>query len=213
MRAVPDGEQPVERAMQEVDYGRRGKGYIFGAFQPASGEAFTRDYARRTIANWVDFLGLAEDWIPPEIAHVYAILDNLNVHRATDVLFFSLAHPRWEFVFQPKVAAYLNLIEARPSSHRDAAWRETTTRSYHHRAPGPSARRPNAAGGASVSGTERTALGDRAAGRQPPVCPRVLVRAPRVAVDARRGRGTARGKPRVGPIRLRRIAAQSRRAA
>jgi hypothetical protein len=24
---------------------------------------------------------------------------------------FSLAHPRWEFVFQPKYAAYLNLIE------------------------------------------------------------------------------------------------------
>ena len=29
----------------------------------------------------------------------------------TDVLLFALAHPRWEFVFQPKYAAYLNLIE------------------------------------------------------------------------------------------------------
>lgn len=28
-----------------------------------------------------------------------------------DVLLFNLAHPRWEFVFQPKYAAYLNLIE------------------------------------------------------------------------------------------------------
>jgi hypothetical protein len=28
-----------------------------------------------------------------------------------DVLLFALAHPRWEFVFQPKYAAYLNLIE------------------------------------------------------------------------------------------------------
>jgi hypothetical protein len=27
------------------------------------------------------------------------------------VLLFALAHPRWEFVFQPKYAAYLNLIE------------------------------------------------------------------------------------------------------
>ena len=39
------------------------------------------------------------------------IVDNLNAYRATDVLLFSLAHPRWEFVFQPKYAAYLNLIE------------------------------------------------------------------------------------------------------
>ena len=42
---------------------------------------------------------------------VYAILDNLPAHRATDVLLCALAHPRWEFVFQPKYAAYLNLIE------------------------------------------------------------------------------------------------------
>jgi hypothetical protein len=42
---------------------------------------------------------------------VYAIVDNLNVHYATDVLLFSLGHPRWEFVFTPKYAAYLNLIE------------------------------------------------------------------------------------------------------
>jgi hypothetical protein len=41
----------------------------------------------------------------------YPIIDNSNTHRASDVLLFSLQHPRWEFVFQPKYAAYLNLIE------------------------------------------------------------------------------------------------------
>jgi hypothetical protein len=113
VRALPDPQErrPAERAKQEVDYGRRGKGYIFGAFLPATGEALTRPYAGRTIVNWVDFLEHVEDWIPPEAAQVYAILDNLNVHRATDVLLFSLAHPRWQFVFQPTYAAYLNLIE------------------------------------------------------------------------------------------------------
>jgi hypothetical protein len=113
VRALPDpaGQRPAERAKQEVDYGRRGKGYIFGAFKPADGEAFTKDYDRRTIANWVDFLEQVDTWLPSEIARVYAIVDNLNVHRATDVLLFCLAHPRWEFVFQPTSAAYLNLIE------------------------------------------------------------------------------------------------------
>ena len=42
---------------------------------------------------------------------MYGIVDNLPMHRAPDVLLFSLAHPRWELVFQPKYAAYLNLIE------------------------------------------------------------------------------------------------------
>jgi hypothetical protein len=50
-------------------------------------------------------------WIPRTAERVYAILDNLRSHRTTDVLLFRLAHPRWEMVFQPKYAAYLNLIE------------------------------------------------------------------------------------------------------
>jgi hypothetical protein len=29
------------------------------------------------------------------------VMDNLNTHTAPDVLLFALAHPRWEFVFQP----------------------------------------------------------------------------------------------------------------
>ena len=71
--------------------------------RPATGEAVTETYAGRTTANWVDFLGGVE--------RVDAVVDNLNLHSATDVLLFALAHPRWEFVFQPKYAAYLNLIE------------------------------------------------------------------------------------------------------
>lgn len=102
---------PPARAQQELDYGRRGKGYVFGAFRPWIGAAFTHSYAGRTTANWIDFLEKVDGWIPAQVEHVYAIVDNLSIHRATDVLLFSLAHPRWEFVFQPKYAAYLNLIE------------------------------------------------------------------------------------------------------
>ena len=102
----------AERAKQEIDYGRRGvAGYVFGALQPATGKAFTLTYERRTTSNWVDFLGAVEAWIDPEVGRVYAVLDNLNIHSAPDVLLFSLLQPRWEFVFQPKYAAYLNLIE------------------------------------------------------------------------------------------------------
>jgi transposase len=102
---------PRGRATQEVDYGRRGKGYIFGAFKPADGEALTAPYAGRTTANYVDFLTRVEAWIAPDVERVYAIMDNLSAHRATDVLLCALAYPRWEFVFQPKSAPYLNLIE------------------------------------------------------------------------------------------------------
>ncbi len=106
----------TERAKQEVDYGRRGKGYVFGAFRPATGAAFTHGYESRSAVNFADFLGQVDEWLQKEAADasfssIYVILDNLNAHRAVDVLLFALAHPRWEFVFQPKYAAYLNLIE------------------------------------------------------------------------------------------------------
>ena len=52
VRAVPQtSEQPAERAKQEADYGRRGKGYVFGACRPATGDALTALYGGRTIAN------------------------------------------------------------------------------------------------------------------------------------------------------------------
>jgi transposase len=111
VRPPADGSGRAERARQEIDYGRRGKGYIFGAFLPATGAALTAPYERRTIANWADFLEQVDGWLPPEAERVYVVLDNLSVHRAVDVLLFALAHPRWEFVFQPKYAASLNLIE------------------------------------------------------------------------------------------------------
>ncbi|HEV2235607.1 MAG TPA: IS630 family transposase [Ktedonobacterales bacterium] len=109
--AVDVRARPAQRAKQEIDYGRRGKGYVFGAFCPATGEALTHDYGGRTIANWIDFLERVDTWVGAEGERLYAIVDNLNVHHSDDVLLFCLAHPRWEFVFQPVYAAYLNLIE------------------------------------------------------------------------------------------------------
>jgi transposase len=108
--AAQDGGAPW-RAKQEADYGRRGKGYVFGAFIAASGAAFTDCYDRRTTAHFVDFLVQVDAWVPAETAQVYAIMDNLSVHRSGAVLLFSARYPRWRFVFQPTYAPYLNLIE------------------------------------------------------------------------------------------------------
>jgi transposase len=110
VRSEVDGE-PRSRATQEIDYGRRGRGYVFGAFVPATGAALTVPYARRSTANVVAFLDQVEGWLDPMAECIYVVLDNLSAHRAPDVLLWALAHPRWEFVFQPKYAAYLNLIE------------------------------------------------------------------------------------------------------
>jgi transposase len=94
-----------------LDRDRKPGGYVFGAFVPATGEALTATYESRSIVTFVDFLEKVEAWVPESVERVYAIMDNLRAHKAYDVLLFDVAHPRWEFVFQPKYAAYLNLIE------------------------------------------------------------------------------------------------------
>lgn len=104
------------RAKQEIDYGLRGKGYVFGAFRPADGQAYTFSYERRDTASYVDFLSwvdvqISKDKHNETVEHVYAIVDNLQAHRSADAMLFSVTHPRWEFIFQPVYAAYLNLIE------------------------------------------------------------------------------------------------------
>jgi hypothetical protein len=82
-RVVKPAGPEAQRAKQEIDYGRRGKGYVFGAFRPATGDALTATYAGRTTANWVEFLGRVEGWIDPAVERVYAVMDNLNTHSAT----------------------------------------------------------------------------------------------------------------------------------
>ena len=103
---------PAGRAKVELDYQKRSRGgYVYGALQPATGEVLTEVYPRRIVGHYIEFLEKVERWVPPETKRIYAVIDNLSMHLANDVLLFNLAYPRWEFVFQPKYAGYLNLIE------------------------------------------------------------------------------------------------------
>ena len=107
----PTPARPRPRAPQALDYGRRGYGFLYGAFVPATGAAVTAPFPRRNGAGWVAFLAQVDAWLAATPGRVYAILDNLPSHRTEDALLFAVAHPRWEFVFQPVAAGYLNLIE------------------------------------------------------------------------------------------------------
>ena len=91
------------------DYGRRAKVWTFGAFEPASGLAFTHCTTSRRAIDLVTFLeAMVQHW--PD-GHLILILDNLSIHRALDVRLWALAHERIRFLFQPTYAPWLNLIE------------------------------------------------------------------------------------------------------
>ncbi len=90
---VTAGGRHAERAKQEIDSGRRGKGSIFSAIRPATGAALTHPYPSRGAANWADFPGRVATWIPGEVERVDALVDPRNAHRTVEVLRFALALP------------------------------------------------------------------------------------------------------------------------
>jgi transposase len=92
----------------EADYGRRGKVWIFGAFEPRTGRALTACADRRTSAHFIVFL---DQIVAAWEGDIVLILDNLSIHKTLDVLLWALAHPRVRFLFQPTYAPWLNLIE------------------------------------------------------------------------------------------------------
>jgi transposase len=92
----------------EADYGRRGKVWTFGAFEPRTGRALTYCADGRTSAHFVTFL---DQMVTIWDGKIILILDNLSIHKTLDVLLWALAHPHVHFLFQPTYAPWLNLIE------------------------------------------------------------------------------------------------------
>jgi transposase len=110
-QAIQVNARPAERAKQEIDDGRRAKGYVYGALWETTGQCWTQCYPRRIKEHFVDFLCFVDEQVPKEVECIYAIMDNLDMHHCHDLLLFMIHHPRSSFVYQPKYAAYLNLIE------------------------------------------------------------------------------------------------------
>jgi hypothetical protein len=97
------------RATFAPDDGRRGRVWVLGAFEPATGLATTLCSPRRESARFIQLLerGLrtspARPWVP--------ITDNLRTHRSREPQTALIAWPevRWRVI--PTYACWLNLLE------------------------------------------------------------------------------------------------------
>jgi transposase len=91
------------------DYGRRGKLWVHGAFEPATGQAVTLLSPGRDSASHVQLLEkimaafLAERWL--------IIEDNLSIHISKQTKLALAAWSEMQLQFIPKYACWLNLIE------------------------------------------------------------------------------------------------------
>ena len=97
------------RAKFEPDYGRRGKLWVHGAFEPATGTAEIVLSASRDGASHIRLLECMIERFPSD--RWLVIEDNLSIHRSHDVRTALLAWPEIQIQFLPKYACWLNLIE------------------------------------------------------------------------------------------------------
>jgi transposase len=97
------------RATFEPDYGRRGKLWIHGAFEPVTGKATMVLSPSRDGASHIQLLEQIITCFPSD--RWLLIEDNLSIHKSRDVQTALLAYPEIQIQFIPKYSCWLNLIE------------------------------------------------------------------------------------------------------
>jgi transposase len=101
--------QGKQRATFEPDYGRRGKLWVHGAFEPASGQATILISPGRDSASHIQLLEKAMNAFPAD--RWLFIEDNLVIHTSREVRLALASRPEIQIQFLPKYACWLNLIE------------------------------------------------------------------------------------------------------
>lgn len=98
-----------DRATFEPDYGRRGKLWVQGAFEPATGQATIITSAARDSVSHIQLLDQMMRDFPAD--RWLIIEDNLVTHTSREVKLALAAWPEVQIQFIPKYACWLNLIE------------------------------------------------------------------------------------------------------
>lgn len=97
------------RATFEPDYGRRGKVWVHGAFEPASGQGTILMSPSRDSASHIQLLEQVIVTFPSD--RWLIIEDNLSIHISRQTRLALAAWPEIRVLLIPKYACWLNLIE------------------------------------------------------------------------------------------------------
>lgn len=102
--------RPGKPARRDSEYLRNGATNLFAALQVHSGTVSGMTAQTRNQFDFIAFLDQLEAEIPTG-QQVIAILDNLSTHKTPNVQTWLAQHPRWQMVFTPKHASWLNQVE------------------------------------------------------------------------------------------------------
>ena len=92
------------------DYKHNGTATLFAALNAANGEVFGLCQERHRHQEWLKFLRLIDQTIPPD-RQLHLICDNYATHKHPKVQRWLARHPRFHLHFTPTSASWLNMVE------------------------------------------------------------------------------------------------------
>ena len=112
---VADDLPPTEEhgtIKRDYEYKRLGTVSLLAGIDLQTGEAMPLVSNSHNSADYIEFLKILDEKYPKGDT-IRLVLDNLKVHRAKKVIeYLSTVEGRFEFVFTPKHASWLNLVES-----------------------------------------------------------------------------------------------------
>jgi len=102
---------PGRPAQVEQEYLRAGALNLFAAFNTRTGDVIGWNAERKRAAEFIAFLELLEQALPPQLTTVHVVLDNLRVHKSKAVAVWLAQHPRFVFHFPPVHCSWMNQVE------------------------------------------------------------------------------------------------------
>lgn len=113
---LPRPMRKGEIEKQHYEYDKLGSCALLAAHEPLTGQRFGQVHERRTKREFMQFCqALAAAY--PEATKIRLVLDNLNTHNASSFYEHLSAEEalalteRFEFIYTPKGASWLNMIE------------------------------------------------------------------------------------------------------
>jgi transposase len=104
---MPKGEQ-----VEVPTPGTNEKRYLAGALEITTGTTQHCVWYRKTTGLFLDLLATLDRTYPArEFTHLYVVVDNSKIHKATEVEKWLAAHPRFERLFLPTYCPKANPIE------------------------------------------------------------------------------------------------------
>ena len=102
---------PGQPVRVEQEYQRQGALNLFAAFDSRTGQVYGQCHERKRQVEFIEFLELLDQQIPPQITLLHVVLDNLRMHKGKQVQAWLSTHPRFRFYHTPVHCSWMNQVE------------------------------------------------------------------------------------------------------